>query len=140
MKYKVVEDFGSLIKGDILEQRGDVYVLEERINIDGYTSYRYAEFDKEALDEEVKSGRIIIIEDIDPVYYEHAKAWGKTMDLLEELDKQYAKDYDNLMEEYANGNIPTCMKVEAETVYENMGKLVNTIRRSLKGEEVKISN
>lgn len=138
MKYKVVEDFGSLIKGDILEQRGDVYVLEERINIDGYTSYRYAEFDKEALDEEVNSGRIIIIED-EPVD-ENVKRLNDTIDLLNELDKKYYEDYTKLMEEYEKGDVPTCLKVEAETVYENLGKLVNAIRKTLEGEKVKISD
>lgn len=138
MKYKVVEDFGSLIKGDILEQRGDVYVLEERINIDGYTSYRYAEFDKEALDEEVNSGRIIIIED-EPVD-ENAKRLNDTIDLLNELDKKYYEDYNKLMEEYEKGDVPTCLKVEAETVYENLGKLVNAIRKALEGGEVKIND
>lgn len=138
MKYKVVEDFGSLIKGDILEQRGDVYVLEERINIDGYTSYRYAEFDKEALDEEVNSGRIITIED-EPVD-ENAKRLNDTIDLLNELDKKYYEDYNKLMEEYEKGDVPTCLKVEAETVYENLGKLVNAIRKTLEGEKVKISD
>lgn len=138
MKYKVVEDFGSLIKGDILEQRGDVYVLEERINIDGYTSYRYAEFDKEALDEEINTGRIIIIED-EPVD-ENAKKLNDVIDLLNELDKKYYEDYTRLMEEYENGDVPTCLKVEAETVYENLGKLVNAIRKTLNGEKVKIND
>ena len=138
MKYKVVEDFGSLIKGDILEQRGDVYVLEERINIDGYTSYRYAEFDKEALDEEVNSGRIITIED--ELTDDYAKRLNDTIDLLNELDKKYYEDYNKLMEEYEKGDVPTCLKVEAETVYENLGKLVNAIRRALEGGEVKIND
>lgn len=138
MKYKVVEDFGSLIKGDILEQRGDVYVLEERINIDGYTSYRYAEFDKEALDEEVNSGRIITIED-EPVD-DYAKRLNDTIDLLNELDKKYYEDYNKLMEEYEKGDVPTCLKVEAETVYENLGKLVNAIRKTLEGEKVKVND
>lgn len=138
MKYKVVEDFGSLIKGDILEQRGDVYVLEERINIDGYTSYRYAEFDKEALDEEVNSGRIITIED-EPAD-DYAKRLNDTIKLLNELDKKYYEDYNKLMEEYEKGDVPTCLKVEAETVYENLGKLVNAIRKALEGGEVKIND
>lgn len=138
MKYKVVEDFGSLIKGDILEQKGDVYVLEERINIDGYTSYRYAEFDKEALDEEVSSGRIITIEDESED--ENAKRLNDAINLLNELDKKYYEDYTKLMEEYEKGDVPTCLKVEAETVYENLGKLVNAIRKTLEGEKVKISD
>lgn len=138
MKYKVVEDFGSLIKGDILEQRGDVYVLEERINIDGYTSYRYAEFDKEALDEEVNSGRIITIK-AEPED-ENAKRLNDTIDLLNELDEKYYEDYNKLMEEYEKGDVPTCLKVEAETVYENLCKLVNAIRKTLEGEKVKISD
>ena len=138
MKYKVVKDFGSLIKGDILEQRGDVYVLEERINIDGYTSYRYAEFDKEALDEEVNSGRIITIED--ELTDDYAKRLNDTIDLLNELDKKYYEDYNKLMEEYEKGDVPTCLKVEAETVYENLGKLVNAIRKTLEGGEVKIND
>ena len=140
MKYKVVNDFGCLVKGDEIEEKNGAYVFEERVDVDGFKAYRYAEFDKEAIDEEVESGNLIELQDIDPFYSEHDKAWEKTMTLLEELDKRYAKDYENLMEDYANGNVPTCMKVEAETVYENMGKLINTIKKSLNGEEVKIND
>ena len=140
MKYKVVNDFGSLVKGDEIKEIDGKYVFEERVDTYGFKAYRYAEFDKEAIDEEVESGNLIELQDIDPFYSEHDKAWEKTIALLEELDKRYAKDYENLMEDYANGNVPTCMKVEAETVYENMGKLINTIKKSLNGEEVKIND
>lgn len=140
MKYKVVNDFGSLVKGDVIEERNGNYVFEERVNIDGFTSYRYAEFDKEAIDEEVNEGNLIELQEIDPFYSENDKRVEDTLALLDTLDKKYYDDYNKLMEDYANGNVPTCMKVEAETVYENMGKLINTIRKSLKGEEVKIND
>lgn len=138
MKYKVVNDFGSLVKGDVIEERNGNYVFEERVNIDGFTSYRYAEFDKEAIDEEVNEGNLIELQEIDPFYSENDKRVEDTLALLDTLDKKYCDDYNKLMEEYKQGNVPSCLKVEAETVYENLGKLVNTIKKSLKGEEVKL--
>lgn len=138
MKYKVVNDFGSLVKGDVIEERNGNYVFEERVNIDGFTSYRYAEFDKEAIDEEVNEGNLIELQEIDPFYSENDKRVEDTLALLDTLDKKYRDDYNKLMEEYEQGNVPSCLKVEAETVYENLGKLVNTIKKSLKGEEVKL--
>lgn len=137
MKYQVIKDFGSLVEGDVIEEKNGNYVFEERVNTDGFTSYRYAEFDKEAIEDEIKEGNLIEVQEIDPFYSENDKRVEETMALLDKLDKQYLDDYNNLMEEYEKGNVPTCLKVEAQTVYENLGKLVNTIKKSLNGEEVK---
>lgn len=137
MKYQVIKDFGSLVKGDMIEEKNGNYVFEERVNTDGFTSYRYAEFDKEAIEDEIKEGNLIEVQEIDPFYSENDKRVEDTIALLDKLDKQYLDDYNNLMEEYEKGNVPTCLKVEAQTVYENLGKLVNTIKKSLNGEEVK---
>ena len=41
--------------------------------------------------------------------------------------KQYDEDYNKVSEAYANQEIPTCVKVGAETVYYNMKKLLNKI-------------
>lgn len=140
MEYKVVKDFGTLRKGDIIkndEINGDIFTFVEDLSENGTRLYRYAEFDKEAIDEEVEAGNIILLND-DLGKYD--KAWADTMNLLNTLDNKYKQDYDNLMKEYEEGDVPTCLKVEAETVYENLGKLVNVIRDSLNGKEVKVLN
>lgn len=140
MEYKVVKDFGTLRKGDIIkndEINEGIFTFVEDLNENGTRLYRYAEFDKEAIDEEVEAGNIILLKD-DLGKYD--KAWADTMNLLNTLDNKYKQDCDNLMKEYEEGDVPTCLKVEAETVYENLGKLVNVIRDSLNGKEVKVLN
>lgn len=44
--------------------------------------------------------------------------------LVDTLEDQYKKDHDNLVEAYNNQEIPTCVKVEADTVYFNMNQIL----------------
>lgn len=52
----------------------------------------------------------------------------KIADTIEKLILTYDNDHKNLMEEYNNGNVQTCVKVEAETVYTNLIKVLNKIK------------
>ena len=40
----------------------------------------------------------------------------------------YTKDYNELMKDYNEGNVQQCVKVEAETVYHNLNKVLNSIK------------
>ena len=43
------------------------------------------------------------------------------------MKKQYEQDHQNLINEYNEGNLPACVKVEADTVYFNMNKILTKI-------------
>ena len=46
----------------------------------------------------------------------------------EVISDTYTKDYNELMKDYNEGNVQQCVKVEAETVYHNLNKVLNSIK------------
>ena len=46
--------------------------------------------------------------------------------------QKYDSDLDEVLSKYNEGLIPTCVKVEAETVYYNMTKLLDKIKELAK--------
>lgn len=49
-------------------------------------------------------------------------------DLVDTLEAQYKKDHDDLVEAYNNQEIPTCVKVETDTVYFNMNQILKKVK------------
>lgn len=49
-------------------------------------------------------------------------------DLIDTLEAQYKKDHDDIVEAYNNQEIPTCVKVEADTVYFNMNQILKKVK------------
>ena len=54
------------------------------------------------------------------------------MNILKEyidiLIDTYEKDHKDMLEAFENGDVQPCVKVEAETVYYNMIKILNSIK------------
>ena len=46
---------------------------------------------------------------------------------VEDMIKQYTIDHNNMQQAFENGEVQPCVKVEAETVYFNMIKILNNI-------------
>jgi hypothetical protein len=53
---------------------------------------------------------------------------NKVNDFIDEKLQQYAKDHDALLGQYQEGELPLCAKVEADTVYFNLNKLLTKIK------------
>ena len=47
---------------------------------------------------------------------------------------QYESDYKEVIDKYSEGEIQPCVKVEAETVYYNLNKVLTKIKNTLKNE------
>lgn len=58
----------------------------------------------------------------------------KVVDLIDNLVDQYDKDYKEVMDKYSEGKVPPCVKLEAETVYYNLTKVLNKIKEELINE------
>ena len=52
----------------------------------------------------------------------------KVKEYVNTLIDTYTKDYNELMKDYNEGNVQQCVKVEAETVYHNLNKVLNSIK------------
>lgn len=129
--YKVIKPFNNAIKGDIFFCDPDydetVYQLERNEVIDNIQSSVYMEISKDIIDEFVKEGYLIECnkEDTD---VEEDNSLNIVLEYVESLINQYSQDYNNMLKSFEDGDIQPCVKVEAETVYYNLNKVLNSIK------------
>lgn len=139
MKFKVVKEFDSLRKGDILENSKeipDIFVLEEETE----DKYRYISYSENILDALEDEGYVTVIDELDDVEDpEDLDVICKAVDEIDQLLKQYDKDNETVTEKFVNNEIPYCAKVEADTVHYNLTKVLTKIRSILTGEDEQIS-
>lgn len=127
--YKVIKEFASAQKGDMLTYNEDTNLYEFSMTTenDSEKCSRYICMDEEMAEEFVESGNLLVIEDEN----EELSAIDKLCalsDLVDTLEAQYKKDHDALVEAYNNQEIPTCVKVEADTVYFNMNQILKKVK------------
>lgn len=126
-KYIVVKPFGFLRKGDILTLDGSLYIFsdEKSANNNDYYSKVNVAFSIEMAQQYEKSGLIEAVEeDTNTVADNKLKKIAK---LISTLKNTYDKRNKNIAKSYEDGKIQTCVKVEHDTVYFNMMKLLNKI-------------
>lgn len=127
--YKVIKEFASAQKGDMLTYNEDTNLYEFSMTIenDNEKCSRYMCMDEETAEEFVESGNLLVIEDEDKEISAIDKLCALS-DLVDTLEAQYKKDHDDLVEAYNNQEIPTCVKVEADTVYFNMNQILKKVK------------
>lgn len=127
--YKVIKEFASAQKGDMLTYNEDTNLYEFSMTIenDNEKCSRYMCMDEETAEEFVESGNLLVIEDEDKGISAIDKLCALS-DLIDTLEAQYKKDHDDIVEAYNNQEIPTCVKVEADTVYFNMNQILKKVK------------
>lgn len=127
--YKVIKEFASAQKGDMLTYNEDTNLYEFSMTTenDNEKCSRYMCMDEETAEEFVESGNLLVIEDEDKEISAIDKLCALS-DLIDTLEAQYKKDYDDIVEAYNNQEIPTCVKVEADTVYFNMNQILKKVK------------
>lgn len=127
--YKVIKEFASAQKGDILTYNEDTNLYEFSMTTenDSEKCSRYICMDEETAEEFVESGNLLAIEDENGELSAIDKLCALS-DLIDTLEAQYKKDHDALVEAYNNQEIPTCVKVEADTVYFNMNQILKKVK------------
>ena len=132
MKYKVVKEFACAKKGDILTWNDDNMMFE--FNYKDDTSERGMYIDEQTCKEYADDGYIIAIEDEDEcscddmLIEELSDKLTKIESTIDDLLTKYEEDHKQMNEAYNDQEIPTCVKVEADTVYYNLTKVLNTIK------------
>lgn len=132
MKYKVVKEFACAKKGDILTWNEDTEMFE--FNYKDENSERAMYMDEQTCEEYADDGYVICIEDEDEcscddmLIEELSDKLTKIESTIDDLLTKYEEDHKQMNEAYNDQEIPTCVKVEADTVYYNLTKVLNTIK------------
>ncbi len=140
MKYKVIKDFGVAKKGDVLvsdalgffsfdvTRQTDNAAYTRAMTIDETTANCLADNDYLVeVTDECDCKKCTCKECV-------CKKIDDTVALIDELVKQYDEDNKKVQEKAAKGEIQPCVKVESETVYYNLNKVLNKIREQLTNE------
>lgn len=125
MKYKVIKDFGIAEKGDIFvnsEEMPNYFSMEVSEN----DTYKNMGMTEDLIEAYTKQGYLIKIEEV-----QSTDKIDEVVAYINELMEAYANDHAEVEEKYANQEIPTCVKVEAETVYYNLTKVLTEIKNRL---------
>jgi len=121
--YKVIKQFGSALKGDILNYEGNsgLFIMD----IVGNTGGRMMAIDEETAEQFVNDGYLINLKEVEK---DNSKTkLNEIANLITTLKTQYEKDHNDILDKYNDQELPTCVKVEADTVHFNLIKVLNKI-------------
>lgn len=120
--YKVIKKFGCAKVGDIFNcnDRGDLELVDTN-TANGYQNDRCMIISKDLATGLVDTHYLV---EVNPA----SDKLTRLAETIDNLISTYDTDHTNLMAEYQRGNVQTCVKVEAETVYTNLIKVLNTLK------------
>lgn len=124
-EYKVINSFGIAKKGDVLSMDEDGLFS---FNIADERSVRSMAMDEEYANKLVEDGKLTVLENEEEDFCENCNKILKIDQFCDDMIEQYNNDYDDMMNKYNEGEVPPCVKVEAETVYFNLVKLLKEIK------------
>lgn len=130
MEYKVIKPFDLAIKGDIFSNNRCEDLFEMTREIENSSSYCEISMtiEPKEIDKLVYEGYLVklkVANDNDN------NKLNKISDKVNELIDTYTKDYTALLTEYEKGGVQPCVKVEAETVYTNLIKVLNALKKEI---------
>lgn len=123
--YKVIKPYGVAEKGDIFEQKDGLYVME-------FTNEDYGKsmvIDSNTADFLCKEGYLLKVDK-----HGTKDTVATTLDLIDSLTKEYHDNLTEVNEKADKGELPACVAVEARTVYYNLTKVLNKIKKELLDE------
>lgn len=131
MTYKVIKSFDEFEKGDILleNKNGDFEFNKSSVK-DGYTEEITITVNKDFIDEAVEDGNIIELQE-ENESCDCCDKLERVKLLVDTLLETYEEDYKGMIEAFEQGDVQPCVKVEAETVYYNLTKVLNRIKEAI---------
>lgn len=125
--YKVIKEFGCAQKGDVLnENKEGLFELVVECDCNDCYSSRSVCISSDIADTLATAGYLEEFEE--EVNEQYANKVKEVLDFVEEKIEQYAADHEALTAQYNEGDVPQCVKVEADTVYFNLIKVLNKIK------------
>lgn len=125
MEYTFKKDFGFFKANDVLTWDKDLNAFTMDVKEDN--SFRSAMIDANTAEDLYEEGLLTKVEP------KNDKV-NATVEFIDSLLKQYEDDYEEVMQKYKEGKVQPCVKVEAETVYFNLTKVLNKVREELTNE------
>lgn len=126
MEYTFKKDFGFFKANDVLTWNEDVDAFT--MDVEDGNSFRSAMIDERTVEDLRLEG--LLVANAEP---ENDKI-NTTVEFIDSLLKQYEDDYKEVTQKYKEGKVQPCVKVEAETVYFNLTKVLNKIKEELTNE------
>lgn len=126
--YKVIKAFNDLEKGDVLNRtEDDTFFIEKESQTEFGDKYFSIELSEETAEILENDGYLLGMNDED----EEDSKLEEIKEYVDTLIDTYTNDFNSMMEAYNEGDIQTCVKVEAETVYHNLIKVLNSIKNKI---------
>jgi hypothetical protein len=97
------------------------------LNVQDKFSSRFVAVDEDTANELVEKGYLLEMKSSN-----NDTRLEAIKDFCDTMLQKYDSDLDEVLSKYNEGLIPTCVKVEAETVYYNMTKLLDKIKELAK--------
>jgi hypothetical protein len=124
--YKVIKEFGCAQKGDVLQENEEgLFELSMECNCDDCYCSRNICISSDIADTLATAGYLEEFEE--EVRCPIAKL-NEVLNFVETKIEQYTEDHEALTAQYNEGDVPQCVKVEADTVYFNLIKVLNKIK------------
>ena len=124
--YKVIKEFGCAQKGDVLQENEEgLFELSVECNCDDCYCSRNICISSDIADTLATAGYLEEFEE--EVKCPIAKL-NEVSNFVETKIEQYTADHEELTAQYNEGDVPPCVKVEADTVYFNLIKVLNKIK------------
>lgn len=126
--YKVIKAFNDLEKGDVLNRtEDDTFFIEKESQTEFGDKYFSIELSEETAEILENDGYLLGMSDEN----EEDSKLKEIKEYVDTLIDTYTNDFNSMMESYNEGDIQTCVKVEAETVYHNLIKVLNSIKNKI---------
>ena len=124
-QYKVIKEFGCAQKGDVLKENEEG-LFELSVECDCADMYcsRSICISADIANTLVSAEFLEEFEEVDADCVKVVKVLGFCNEKIE----QYTVDHEALIAQYNEGEVPQCVKVEADTVYFNLIKVLNKIK------------
>jgi hypothetical protein len=126
MEYTFKKDFGFFKANDVLTWNEDIDAFT--MDVEEGNSFRSAMIDERTVEDLRLEG--LLVANTEP---KNDKI-NTTIEFIDSLLKQYEDDYKEVTQKYKEGKVQPCVKVEAETVYFNLTKVLNKIKEELTNE------
>lgn len=137
-KYKVVKDSDVLTRGDIFTLTNDNhYTCYNNSSSNGYTYNTSITVGQLYMAKAISDGVVIELDPTDTtnykqLYLKYKAAWDNTNDAIIKLRSKYQQDIDDVLNDFGDGKIAECQKVEATTVLVNLLKQLDDLQNKLK--------
>lgn len=127
MMYKVIKEFGCAQKGDVLHENEEG-LFELNVECDCSDCYSSRSI---CISSDIAATLALAgyLEEFEEMVVSIAEdKLSEVLNFVEEKIEQYTADHEALTEQYNEGDVPQCVKVEADTVYFNLFKVLNKIK------------